>query len=169
MAWLATPAPTALNPFLSLPSHSFPPLVSPRLSARRTWGSADSRGLRPLPPTPRKRWSLHVPGDTPEARVNFGLWNRQLDLPRDSCSCPDGTPESFPYEFQFETRDLHRCFRFPFEFQTFPGTKSGIKHVWSRPLRTKNPSRRRRGSLGELRSTSMDYSKELLENLRGPS
>ena len=141
MAWLATPAPPALTPFLSLPSYSFPPLVSPRLSARRTWGSADSRGLRPLPPTPRKRWSLHVPGDAQEARLNFGLRDRQLDPPRISCSFPEGTRGSFPYEFQLETPDPHRCLCAHLSFKRgrpFRGPKLVSKRGRSASLETEN-------------------------------
>ena len=131
----AAPSPT--NPFPSLPSHSFPPSVSPRLPARRTWGSADSRGLRPLPPTPRKRWSLHVPGDAQEARLNFGLRDRQLDPPRISCSFPEGTRGSFPYEFQLETPDPHRCLCVHLSFKRgrpFRGPKLVSKRVRSASL-----------------------------------
>ena len=36
------------------------------LPARPTWGSADSRGLRPLPPTPRRRCRRQVSRDASE-------------------------------------------------------------------------------------------------------
>ena len=100
-----------------------------------------SRGLRPLPPTPRKRCSRHAPGDAPEARLNFGLRNRQLDPPSNSCSCPKGTPGSFPYEFQLETPDPHRCLRFHLSFKRerpFRGPKLVSKRVRSASLETEN-------------------------------
>ena len=100
-----------------------------------------SRGLRPLPPTPRKRWSLHVPGDAQEARRNFGLRDRQLDPPRISCSFPEGTRGSFPYEFQLETPDPHRCLCVHLSFKRgrpFRGPKLVSKRVRSASLETEN-------------------------------
>ena len=100
-----------------------------------------SRGLRPLPPTPRKRWSLHVPGDAQEARLNFGLRDRQLDPPRISCSFPEGTRGSFPYEFQLETPDPHRCLCVHLSFKRgrpFRGPNLVSKRVRSASLETEN-------------------------------
>ena len=52
--------------------------------ARRTLGSADSRGLRPLPPTPRRPfWSVQPPCDRLEAAI-FIL--RELSATSTGCS-----------------------------------------------------------------------------------
>ena len=134
--------PVPQNWFRSFLSNSFRPARFPSLPTRRTRGSADSRGLRPLPPTPRKRWSLHVPGDAQEARLNFGLRDRQLDPPRISCSFPEGTRGSFPYEFQLETPDPHRCLCVHLSFKRgrpFRGPKLMSKRCQSASLETENP------------------------------
>ena len=108
-----------------------------------------SRGLCPLPPTPRKRWSLHVPGDAQEARLNFGLRDRQLDPPRISCSFPEGTRGSFPYEFQLETPGPHRCLCVHLSFKRgrpFRGPKLVSKRVRSASLEA---GKSRWGTMGE--------------------
>ena len=57
------PPPPVLYCFLSFHSPLFPTVRFLRPSTRRTRGSADSRGLRPLPPTPRKSCRRDASGD----------------------------------------------------------------------------------------------------------
>ena len=78
-----------------------------------------------------------MPGDAQEARLNFGLRDRQLDPPRISCSFPEGTRGSFPYEFQLETPDPHRCLCVHLSFKRgrpFRGPKLVSKRVRSASL-----------------------------------
>ena len=109
-----------------------------------------SRGLRPLPPTPRKSCSPHVPGAP--------LRNRQLEPPTNSlCDFFKATPrESGP---NLSISRSETWILVPSE------SHLGFENV---EMDSKMLPGERRRSHREPRSKSSDYSRELLENLRSP-
>ena len=106
-----------------------------------------SRGLRPLPPTPRKSCSPHVPGDP--------LHNRRLDPPTNSlCDFFKATPrESGP---NLSISRSETWILVPSE------SNLGFENI---EMDSKMLPGDRRRSHREPRSKSSDYSRELLENI----